>query len=122
MDPFDIIFVIGLTSFASFIGTALSLPFMMYFALALIKFALLFNVVSALLCIIFGALMSSISIAIAGFLFFAFSAYYAYNVWARIPFAASNLCTAVTAVRCHFGGLTFLAYSSLVMLVAWTLW
>ncbi len=48
--------------------------------------------------------------------------YYAYVVWGRIPFAASNLVTASTAVRFHLCGLATLAYLSLFMVTGWTLW
>ena len=48
--------------------------------------------------------------------------YYAYVVWGRIPFAASNLVAASTAVRFHLCGLATLAYMSLFIVTGWTLW
>ena len=55
------------------------------------------------------------------FLFFAaLSAYYAYRVWSRIPFAASNLVTAVSAVQANIG-LSLYAYWSVVLLFVWSI-
>ena len=55
------------------------------------------------------------------FLFFCgLSAYYAYRVWSRIPFAASNLVTAVSAVKSNLG-LAFYAYWSVVVLFLWSI-
>ena len=48
--------------------------------------------------------------------------YYAYVIWGRIPFAASNLVTASTAVQSHLCGLATLAYVSLLLVTCWTLW
>jgi hypothetical protein len=42
-------------------------------------------------------------------------------VWQRIPFAASNLVTAVTAVRANIG-LAFFAYTNLFVNFLWSVW
>jgi Plasma-membrane choline transporter len=47
---------------------------------------------------------------------------YTCSVWSRIPFAAANLVTAVTAVRANIG-LTFYAFLSIFLLLVWSvLW
>jgi Plasma-membrane choline transporter len=50
----------------------------------------------------------------------AVSAWYAYCVWDRIPFAASNLVTSVTAVRSNIG-LAMYAYISLLLVFGWSI-
>ena len=93
----------------------------MSFAEVLIKMALIFNIIvfglMALASLAGGALPG----AIMGGVMCAFSAYYACCVWSRIPFAAANLVTAVTAVRANIG-LVFYAYISLILLVGWSVW
>jgi hypothetical protein len=49
-----------------------------------------------------------------------FSYFYAVSVWHRIPFAASNLATAVTAVKANLG-LLVLAYAIVFLTIGWTL-
>jgi hypothetical protein len=51
----------------------------------------------------------------------ALSAWYAWSVWSRIPFSASTLITATTAVRANIG-LALYAYISLILLFGWSLW
>ena len=45
---------------------------------------------------------------------------YAYAVWSRIPYAAANLRTALTAVRLNMG-LVVVAYAFMVLAFGWTL-
>jgi len=116
-----LIFVLGTTFVAGFSISALTLTFMMAFAEQLIKIALWFNILTSLLVGVMGLLMGALETAVMGFIFFALSAYYASVVWHRIPFAASNLVTAVTSVRANIG-LTFFAYSSLFFIFCWSLW
>ena len=51
---------------------------------------------------------------------FCISICYAYAVWNRIPYAASNLRTALTAVRLNMG-LVVVAYAFMVLAFGWTL-
>jgi Plasma-membrane choline transporter len=93
----------------------------------LIQFSLLFSVgCDAILVMYFisakivvGIILSIIALIVA--------IWYASSVWRRIPFAASNLETALTAVRTN-GGITFVAFGitiainmifSVVWLLAW---
>jgi Plasma-membrane choline transporter len=104
----------------AFVMSTLALGFMMTFAEGLIKMALWFNI------LLFGvlAILSLVAGAIGPGLIFlvmcAFSACYAYRVWIRIPFAAANLVTAVTAVRQNLG-LAVYAYWSLILILLWTI-
>ncbi len=69
-----------------------------------------------------GSLFLSPFAALMGLFLFIMTAYYACVIWGRIPFAASNLVTASTAVKCHLCGLATLAYVSLLVVTCWTLW
>lgn len=94
---------------------------MLRFAEGLIKTALFFNIV------VFGFIaLASLAVGVVGGaamggLLCAFAAYYAHCVWGRIPFAAANLVTAVTAVRANIG-LALYAYISLILLFGWSIW
>ena len=117
-DPSILLSLIGISAIAGLIVSTLALSFMMTFAETLVKVALWFNI------ILFGA-MAMLSFFVGAYgsgmmmLFMSlFAAYYAYRVWSRIPFAAANLKTAVTAVRANLG-LAFYAYWSLVLTFVW---
>jgi hypothetical protein len=121
IDPQALMVILALTGVIGLILSTLALGFMMNFAKVLIKIALWFN-------IIFFGVMGLVTLA-AGIIpmglillvMAAFSAYYAYRVWSRIPFAAANLVTAVSAVRANLG-LAFYAYMSLFLAFGWSLW
>jgi hypothetical protein len=121
IDPQALLVILSLAGVLGSVLSSLAMTVMMTFAEGLIKIALWFNI----LIFAFMALVSLITGAIGGVLmglaFCAISAYYAWNVWNRIPFAASNLVTAVTAVRANIG-LAFYAYLSLVLLFGWSIW
>lgn len=120
INPNALLTVLVIAGLLSFVCASLALGFMMKFAESLIKIALWFNIVllgiMALLSAVGGAIPSALM-----FLFFAgLSAYYAYRVWSRIPFAASNLVTAVSAVQANMG-LAFYAYWSVILLFLWSI-
>jgi hypothetical protein len=121
IDPQALMVILALSGFMGLILSTLALGFMMNFAKVLIKIALWFNIiffgVTGLLTLAVGIIPGGlILLAMA-----AFSAYYAYIVWVRIPFAAANLVSAVTAVRANLG-LAFYAYTSLFLTFGWSLW
>lgn len=69
-----------------------------------------------------GALAAgSVPGAVVGGLLSVLAIYYAVCVWSKIPFAAANLVTAVTAVRANIG-LALYAYISLILLFGWSIW
>lgn len=113
--------ILGVSAVTGLSLSVLFLSVMMRFAETLIKVALWFNIITPLLMAILALLTGAIPVALMCFLAFAFTAYYAYRVWARIPFAAANMRTAVTAVRANLG-LAFFAFNSLVLTFFWTLW
>jgi hypothetical protein len=102
-------------SVAALIISGMALSIMSRFAEQMVQISLFFTIGCSVLITIFflaeklwlGAGMSFIS-ALWG-------AWYAYRVWRRIPFAAANLKTGLTALRSN-GGLSILAYG-MVMIV-----
>lgn len=88
--------------FAAVLGSA-TLGFMMKFAKELVKMSLIFSVCMSLTVGVLGLMWGQILTAIMGFLSFAIGICYAYFVWDRIPFAAANLNTAITAVKVNKG-------------------
>lgn len=97
----------------------LALSFMYKFASLMVKIALIFSVASSLLIGIMGIMSGDILLAIMGFAGFAIGCCYAKLVWVRIPFAASNLRTALTAVKANMG-LSMVAYAMLFVACGWS--
>ena len=121
IDPSALLGTVGVSAIIGLLLSTFALSFMSSFAETLIKIALWFNILVFGLMGLAGVLTGSIEMGLMGFMLCGFSAYYAYRVWARIPFAASNLVTAVAAVRQNLG-LAFYAYWSVILLFVWTLW
>lgn len=113
-----VLFVLGLSGLSSCLISTVAMTFMMSAAQRLIKIALFFTVfvtaLLAILALVSGARYLALILALASLL----SLYYAYVIWSRIPFAASNLVTAT----CANMGLAFVAYSSLMLSFLWTVW
>lgn len=103
--------------FAGILGTV-TLGLMMTYAKELVKMSLVFSVCMSLTVGILGLMWGQILTAVMGFLSFAVGICYAYFVWDRIPFAAANLNTAITAVKSNFG----LMVVAGLFLVLGTLW
>jgi hypothetical protein len=120
-DPNDLMAIVSFAAVMSLGISTIALAFMMSFAQALIKFALVGNIVLFSLVAILGLLVGALEITIAMLFMAAFMAYYAYQVWSRIPFAAANLVTAVSAVRANMG-LAFYAYTSTLLIFGWSIW
>jgi Plasma-membrane choline transporter len=106
---------------AGVILCSLALSFMMVFAGALIKTALWFNIIVAGILAVLSLLSGVIPMAIMFSFAFGLSCYYTYVVWRRIPFAAANMTTAITAVRANIG-VTLFAYFSLILTFLWSTW
>jgi hypothetical protein len=68
-----------------------------------------------------GSIFISPFSAAVGIFLFVLTVYYAYVVWGRIPFAATNLVVATTAVKSNLG-LSIFAYSSLPVIIGWSCW
>merc|ERR1719223_1506318 len=95
----------------------------MKFANQLVKMALFFQIGVSFAIAILMLMSGSVLMGVLCGLSFLWSICYAYFVWSRIPFAAANLNTALTAVRDNLG-LTLIAYVFLfggfVFSIAWT--
>lgn len=100
--------------------SSLALGFMMSFATELVKIALIFSVGFSLALGIVGAMSGQLMLACMGFGGFALGCCYAYFVWNRIPFAAANLRTALTAVRANLGTAA-IAYLFLFLAIGWSI-
>mmetsp|Transcript_33891 Transcript_33891/g.40611 ORF Transcript_33891/g.40611 Transcript_33891/m.40611 type:complete len:471 (-) Transcript_33891:283-1695(-) len=107
------VFAIGLAT--------VSLGFMMQFATGLVKVALFFSIGCSFAMGIIGLMSGQLIMGIMGLVSFAFGCCYAYMVWSRIPFAAANLTTALTAVRANLGT-AIVAYIFLGLAMGWTMW
>ena len=116
----DMLTLLGISGIIALLLSSGVLGVMIRHAELLIKVALLFNIICTGIFAIGSFFISPFS-AIIGLLLFIFTAYYAYIVWGRIPFAAANLVCATTAVKSNMG-LSFLAYSSLPIMLGWSCW
>lgn len=121
ISPEDLILLVAITGAATLLSSSITLIFMMNFASLLIKFAILFNIATGGLMAAAGFLGGNVALGALGLLVTVFTACYAKAVWNRIPFAATNLICAVTAVRANLGGLAVCSYFSLAVLFGWTL-
>ena len=98
------IFFLTATTGMTAVGlSAVSLSFMMNHAKLLVEVGLLFSVATSLVIAVVGFVMGSIMMGVIGLVSFAMGICYTYVVWSRIPFAAANLNTALTAVRANMG-------------------
>jgi hypothetical protein len=100
--------------------SSLALGFMMKYPQQLIKMGLFFSIGMSLCVGLLGLLSGQIMMAVMGFLSCAVGVCYAYFAWSKIPFAAANLNTALTAVRCNMG-LSAVAYLALLMAFGWSM-
>lgn len=99
---------------------ALALSFMARYAHLLVQFSVLFSMFSSLFMVIVFGFQDKDGAAFVAFLFFCISALYAWAIWHRIPFAASNLVTALTAVRANLG-VALVAYGMVIAAFVWTM-
>jgi Plasma-membrane choline transporter len=122
VDVSSLLPLLGVGSALSVLLSSLALGFMIQFADALIKTALIFNVLSFIFSAVASLFVASILGVVMSSVMAVVAMLYACSVWSRIPFAAANLVTAVTAVRANIG-LTFYAFLSIFLLLAWSvLW
>jgi len=121
-NPNGMFLLVGLTVVGAFILSILSLAIMIKYAEGLIKMSLFFNMFLGLVTAVGGFMGGSIEAGIMGTVVFAIAACYAWAVWSRIPFAATNLVIASTAIQANMG-LTVFAYGAIVVNGLWlVLW
>mmetsp|Transcript_36165 Transcript_36165/g.79151 ORF Transcript_36165/g.79151 Transcript_36165/m.79151 type:complete len:505 (+) Transcript_36165:52-1566(+) len=101
--------------------STLALGFMMKFSHQLVKAALFFSIGLSLAVGIMGLLSGQVLMGVMGLVSFALGCCYAYFVWGRIPFAAANLNTALSAVKANMG-LAGVAYFFLFVALGWSVW
>jgi hypothetical protein len=121
VDPQAIVAILIIASGLSLIVSTLALGYMMKFPQTLVKIALFFNI-AVLAVMAFGSFCAGfVGVGIILMLYTIVAALWFCCVRDKIPFAASNLRTAVSAVRSNFG-LSFYAYSSVLVIFLWTVW
>jgi hypothetical protein len=113
--------ILAISGAAGLFISTVAMSLMMIVPTAMIKVALIFN-----LCVTLGVVILAIYVIAWPMIFMAsigffFTLYYTYVVWKRIPFAASTLVTAITAIKCNMG-LSFFAYNNLVLTFLWSIW
>merc|ERR1712174_75341 len=97
--------VVTVSSLVATILSCTTLGVMMKYSKELMKVALIFNIGMSFMVGILGLMWGQMMMAIMGFLSFAVGICYAYFVWVRIPFAAANLNTGITAVKSNLASL-----------------
>lgn len=120
IDEFNGLFcLIGFTALIAVALSSLTISLMMKYPTEMIKMALIFSTILLLVMAISAFMMGSFLSGGLGLLFFAFTICYVKAVWSRIPFAAANLNTALTAVKSNIG-LAFIAYFIMVLAFGWS--
>lgn len=95
------------------------LSFMMRFAKQIIQISLIFSVIISAAVAIVAFLSGVIVLSVFCALSFFVGVCYTYFVWSRIPFAAANLNTGLTAVKTNLG-VAFVGYLFLIVACVWT--
>jgi Plasma-membrane choline transporter len=121
IDPHALLIVMCIGTVMSLVFSTCALGFMMSYAEVLVKVAVYFNVALFGCLFLLAMLVHAYGLAVIFLLLTAVMTYYINRVWSRIPFAAANLVTAVTAVRANLG-LAIYAYVSVVLVFLWSLW
>ena len=99
MKPNNVLLLVILTAVVAIIFSTLSLAIMIKFAQPLIKLSVLMNVVNGALMIIIGIMKERHELVVFGAIIFFVAGCYAYFVWGRIPFAATNLVSMLVCFR-----------------------
>jgi len=113
--------ILGISGTAGFLISTVAMSLMMIIPSAMIKVALLFNVCVTTGLVVFAIVVQAWPMVVMSGIGLLFTIYYTYIVWKRIPFAASTLVTAITAIKSNMG-LAFFAYNNLVLTFLWSVW
>lgn len=113
-----LLFLVGLLIISATLSS-FTISLMMKFPTEMIKAALIFSTVLLLVVSIAGLMMGDLLSGGLCLLFFAFTCCYVMAVWSRIPFAATNLNTALTAIRSNMG-LAIIAYFMMIVAFGWS--
>jgi Plasma-membrane choline transporter len=117
----SLVTIIALTGLAALLVSSAAIALMMSCPKPLIKMALFFNLFLTGAMAVTSLLSGAIPAAVMMGLLFMVNVCYIRAVWSRIPFAASNLITAITAVKSNMG-LAFFAYNNLLLTFFWSIW
>jgi len=117
----DVVLLMGVSTIFCSVVSSLALCLLMNHSSKLIKISLIVNIVIGTFVTALAFLAGSPFGGIIFLLLTVFVMYYAWAVWARIPFAATNMKTAVTSIRKN-GGIIVIAYGSLLFLFGWSVW
>lgn len=119
IDYKNVIALVSVSGFYACVLTYLSFGFMLILARALIQIMLVFSVLLALAWGVIGLTLDPYGvISILGFASLLLTLGYALASWNRIPFAATNLHTALCAMRCT-ADITILGLVSLLVAFGW---
>ena len=106
---------------ASAVGLSIvALSWMMQHTESLVQVALIVSVLFSGLLAVVGFLTGEILLGVVGLISFLLGLCYARMVWPRIPFAAANLVTALSAVRANLG-LLVVAYAVTAVGLVWAI-
>ncbi len=115
----NVISLVGITGFYACIFTYISFGFMLILARALIQVMLVFSILMSLAWGIIGLTLDPYGvISVMGFAALLLTLGYTMYNWSRIPFAATNLHTALSAIRCT-ADITILGVISLLVAFGW---
>jgi Plasma-membrane choline transporter len=121
LDMASVLTIVALAGLTALLVSSAAVGLMMAFPKPLIKMALFFNLFLTGAMAITSLLAGAIPAAILIGLMFVVNLCYIRAVWSRIPFAAANLITAITAVKGNMG-LTFFAYNNVFVTFFWSVW
>ena len=119
--PQQILALVGGVGVISLVICSLNLQIMVCCAKPLIKIALICNALSMCIMAIMSFANGMVLVGVIGAVFAFLAICFACSVWQRIPFAASNLAAATTAIRQNLCVTSF-AYLSVVISFLWNLW
>jgi len=115
----NVVSLVGITGFYACIFTYISFGFMLILARALIQVMLVFSILMSLAWGIIGLTLDPYGvISVMGFAALLLTLGYTMYNWNRIPFAATNLHTALSAIRCT-ADITILCVISLLVAFGW---
>mmetsp|Transcript_3638 Transcript_3638/g.8345 ORF Transcript_3638/g.8345 Transcript_3638/m.8345 type:complete len:482 (+) Transcript_3638:90-1535(+) len=119
-DYSGIYYLVGITAVSTIALGSATLQFMMRYPEELVKGSLVITVALSGVIAILGLMSGQMFAGIMGVVFFAIGVCYAKSVWPRIPFAAANLNTALTAVKANMG-VTIIAYGMVLLAFGWSI-
>lgn len=103
MEIDTMMYVLAASGLAGFVISSLAMSLMLAIPTTMIKMALVLNLIVTTAVFGFSIFIGAIGVAIMAGVGLLLTIYYTYVVWKRIPFAASTLVTALTAVKCNMG-------------------